>query len=159
MKMKLWLIIMLTGLVLAACSTTPGGDDPTPSESSQMTIEDDHLDDPGSGDAEQAEEIDLDDDDISRPEDNDEMEPEDEDNTPTISDRRPPIGGWRMTHLSGTTKCENGVKYEIPALVPVLVMLGLSDDGKTMTLTTPDGTITLTQLSTNTEGENTLSSA
>lgn len=137
MKMNPSLFLLTVGLLLTACSATADVTDPVAvpmtartgaTEVGSVTATAVVKDEPQSAD-------------------------EEDDSALRFLENVPPAGLWSWEVLESTSECDEGLTITLAGLDPVPVTMALSEDAITMTLTLPEGTVILTQVSVNTEGE------
>ena len=136
MNKKFWIVLLFTGLILAGCILQPGLDDPV-----------DSLEDEGEEMVFEEEEV------IDDPVTDEDLEFTDEEGTFIYLESIPPAGQWSLKHLPGDMICPDIPTIGVPGTPPIIVILVISEDGKTMTFPSAEGTITLTQVAVSTEGD------
>lgn len=148
MKRKLWVVLLVASIFLGACTTLPGEDVPVenlgenPGE--EMVFEEEDLAE------DEVEEIVIEEEEVAE---EDEIIFEEDEGMRIYLESIPPAGQWNFKHLAGETLCGDEAIIKMAPLPIELAVVDISEDGKTMTLTTGSGSITLTQVEVSTEGD------
>lgn len=144
---------IFAGIILAACGAPPGADDPANTLGEEMIFDDEELSDNNEEEGEEMEfQEDETADDLASDEEED-LEFDDDEGMQIYLESIPPAGQWSLTHLAGEMICPDIPILAIPTEPPAIIILVMSEDGKTMSFPSEDGTITLTQILVSSEGD------